>query len=83
MYTLVLNVGHIIKVCFTGSVIINRLRVECEDALMVTTNQENRREVLGQSVQPGHVQGTGHCSFSGQGHTPIRQRERVHLVSVK
>lgn len=70
---------HIIKVCFTRSVInqsINRLRVECEDALVVATNQENRREVLGQGVQPGHVQSTGHCSFSGQGHTPIREREK-------
>lgn len=48
---------------------------------MVSTNQENRREVLGQSVQPGHVQGTGHGSFPGQGHAPVRQRKRAVGVS--
>lgn len=49
---------------------------------MVSTNQEDRREVLGQCVQPGHVQGTGHCPFSCQRHTPIRQRERERAFGV-
>lgn len=79
--TLLLSVGESSRCALQDRWQSDRLRVEREDTLMVTANQQDRREVLGQSVQPGHVQGTGHCPFPGQGHTPVRQRE--HVVSVK
>lgn len=47
------------------------LRVKGEDALVVAADQEDRGEVLGQSLQPGHVKSTGHGSLPGQGHAPV------------
>lgn len=46
------------------------LRVEGEDALVVSSNQQQGREVFGQGVQPAHVEGARHCSLPGQRHAP-------------
>lgn len=45
------------------------LRVEGEDTLVVAAHQEDGRQVLGQHLKPGHVQGAGHCTLSGQWQT--------------
>ena len=42
------------------------LRVEGEDALVVSAHQQDGWQLLGQCLQPGHVESTGHCSLSGQ-----------------
>lgn len=47
-----------------------RLRVEGEDALVVAAHQEDGRQILGQHLQPGHIQSTGHGSLPGQRQAP-------------
>ena len=49
---------------------------------MVASYQEEGRQVLGQSLQPGHVESTGYGSLSGQGHAPGREILRSHMVSL-
>ncbi|TRY64815.1 hypothetical protein DNTS_004415, partial [Danionella cerebrum] len=42
--------------------------VEGEDTLVVSSDQKHRREVLGQRVQPGHIESAGHRPLPGQRH---------------
>lgn len=41
------------------------LGVEGEDALMVAAHQDDGWQVLGQHLQPGHVESAGHGTLPG------------------
>lgn len=57
------------------------LRVEGEDALVVAAHQQDGRKVLGQHLQPGHVQSAGHGALPGQRQTPAhRERNTVIML---
>lgn len=47
------------------------LGVEGEDTLVVSSDQQQRRDVSGQGFQPAHVEGARHRAFPGQGQTPV------------
>lgn len=47
------------------------LRVEGENTLVVSSDQQQRRDVSGQGFQPAHVEGARHRAFPGQGQTPV------------
>lgn len=38
---------------------------------MVSSDQQQRRDVSGQGFQPAHVESTRHCAFPGQGQAPV------------
>lgn len=47
------------------------LGVEGQDTLVVSSDQQQRRDVSGQGFQPAHVEGARHRAFPGQGQTPV------------
>lgn len=59
------------------------LRVEGEDTLVVSSDQQQRWEVFGQSFQPAHVEGARHRTLPGQRHAPIdiEQEEEMIFIS--
>lgn len=47
---------------------------------MVAAHQKDRWQLLWQHLQPGHVQSTGHCTFSGQRQAPEENKRRyIHF----
>ena len=58
-------------VCMCGHCAPAALGVEGEDALVVPPDQQQRRDVPGQRLQPAHVEGAGHGALPGQGHAPV------------
>lgn len=47
---------------------------------MVSTHQQEGGQVLGQNLQPGHVQGAGHGTFPSQWQAPA-QKTKTTVVS--
>lgn len=59
------------------------LRVEGEDALVVAAHQEDGWQVLGEHLQPGHVQGAGHRPLPGQRQAPAIWKKYVLNYKLK
>lgn len=53
------------------------LRVEGEDALVVSSDQQQRRQIFGQRLQPAHVEGAGHRPLPGQRHASAQRPTRL------
>lgn len=49
------------------------LGVEGEDALVVSSDQQQRGESSGQRFQPAHVEGAGHRALPRQRHAPAHR----------
>lgn len=61
-----------------------RLRVEGENTLVVSSHQQDGGQVLGQNLQPGHVQSAGYRPLPCQGQTPAeikRQEKKAAIIS--
>lgn len=64
--------GHLyVYVCVLG--------VEGKDTLVVSSDQQQRWEVFGQSFQPAHVEGARHRSLSGQRQTPTDTHREIYV----
>lgn len=48
---------------------------------MVATHQQDGRQVLGQHLQPGHVEGAGHGPLPGQRQAPVHRGKQTLRVS--
>lgn len=48
---------------------------------MVATHQQDGRQVLGQHLQPGHVEGAGHRPLPGQRQAPVHRGKQTLRVS--
>lgn len=61
------------------------LGVKGEDALVVSSHQQQWWEVFGQSFQPAHVEGARHCALSCQRHAPShtqREKEKFNFYDI-
>ena len=72
-----------VSVCVCVCVCLCVLGVEGEDTLVVSSDQQQRRDVFGQSFQPAHVEGARHCALPGQRHAPAdRRTEDICFVRI-